>query len=383
MITVPERSLGKTHGEAVAIAGFQVVAEALPTMVWTANAVGTPAWFDQDFYRYTGLNERDAIAGGWIGCIHPDQRPAILAEFARCLATGSELASIAPLAGADGSHRWFSLRARPFRDPRGTIIAWLGTLTDIDESQTKLVADAHIINALMQGYLSKKLPVAEGIAFDRYYQPAIVMERLGGDWYDVFELPDHRVAFSLGDVCGHGIEAAVKMGEAKQAIFVAASLGDPEPKSVLEQANRVLFLNNHHVSITTAIFGIIDTARKTVTYASAGHHPPILARVNAQPVVLPNHGFPLGVELHMPPRIQTHEFEYEAGSTMVLYTDGLLEFNHDLLEGEARLLRAAGESVRRKAKNPATFIASRVLRGAPATDDVAVLTVSFGVKPSS
>jgi len=249
-------------------------------------------------------------------------------------------------------------------------------MTDVDVSQTR-EANAHVVSVLMRGYLPKVLPVVDGLAFDGHYQAANALERIGGDWYDAFALPDGRIGFSLGDVCGHGIDAAVKMGEAKQAIFVAASLDDPEPQRVLHEANRVLFLNNHHVSITTAVYGVIDTKRRTVAYACAGHHPPILARANAQPVVLPNHGFPLGVEVNMPARIKTHEFEYESGSTMVLYTDGLIEFNHDMSEGEARLLRAADESVRQQAPNPAAFIASRVLQRTVARDDVAVLTISF------
>jgi PAS domain S-box-containing protein len=374
---LPEKRLQTTIGDARAMEGFQTFAEALPGMVWTADASGAPVWFAHDFYPYTGLTAEHAAAAGWIGCVHPDRRASIAAKFAQCVSTGSAFESLIPLRGAAGTHRWFSVQARPFRDAAGEITAWLGTLTDVDESQTRVDANAHVLNALMQGYLSKPLPVVRGLSFDTRYQTANAMERPGGDWYDVFELPNGRIGFSLGDVCGHGIDAAVKMSEAKQAIFVAASLRDPEPRSVLYEANKVLFLNNHRVSITTAVYGFVDTARRTVSYASAGHHPPILVRADGETEILPNHGFPLGVEEHMPPRIRTHQFEYESGSTMVMYTDGLIEFDHDLAKGEARLLAAAGEATRCKTETPAAFIASRVLRGVPSKDDVAVLTISF------
>ena len=204
------------------------------------------------------------------------------------------------------------------------------------------------------------------------------MEKLGGDWYDIFALPDGRIAFSLGDVCGHGIGAAVKMSEAKQAIFVAACLGDPAPESVFRRANEVIFLNGHHVSMTTAVYGLIDTTRRIVTYACAGHHPPILMHSNGSIAILPNHGFPLGVEEHMPPLIKTHEFSYESGSTMVLYTDGLIEFGHDNSEGRSSIDgRAVAEAARCKAEHPAKFIAKRVLGDAHPDDDVALLIVSF------
>ncbi|HUY11790.1 MAG TPA: PP2C family protein-serine/threonine phosphatase, partial [Candidatus Dormibacteraeota bacterium] len=189
-------------------------------------------------------------------------------------------------------------------------------------------------------------------------------------------LPGGRIGFSIGDVCGHGIDAAVKMGEAKQAIFVAASLGDPAPESVLRTANDVLFLNDQ-VSITTALYGMIDTVRRTVTYASAGHHPPVLAAANGQAQLLPNHGFPLGVESQMPSAIRTHEFAYESGSLMILYTDGLIEFDHDMLHGEQRLLAAASTAVQSRPEHPARFIVDEVLGGSVAGDDIAVLVISF------
>jgi serine phosphatase RsbU (regulator of sigma subunit) len=79
----------------------------------------------------------------------------------------------------------------------------------------------------------------------------------------------------------------------------------------------------------------------------------------------------------MPPRIKTHEFTYEPGSMMVLYTDGLIEFSHDIFDGEARLLAAAAESVRCKAEHPARFVADHVLGDIHPNDDVAVLTLFF------
>lgn len=373
--------------ESDAIDGFQVFAQALPCIVWIADANGIVKWYNDDFHRYTGLTPRTAAIRGWIHCVHPDDQPSITRALTQCFATGSQLDSIVRLKDVEGVYRWFSARARPFRGADGSISNWLGTLTNIHDRQLLLEANTHVVDALMKGYLSKPFPTASGITFDTHYRAANVLERLGGDWYDVFELPDRRVGFSLGDVCGHGVGAAVKMGEAKQAIFVAACLGDPDPLRVLHEANDVLFLNNHNVSITTAIYGIVDSAQRTVIYASAGHHPPILARGNGQTVILPNHGFPLGVEEHMPARIEAHGFAYESGSTMVLYTDGIIEFGHDMVKGETRLLAAAAEAVRCRATHPAKFIAEHTLGDAQADDDIAVLTLSFhagrGVRRSS
>lgn len=235
------------------------------------------------------------------------------------------------------------------------------------------------VNALMKGFLRTDLPVVEGLRVDVLYEPASSVEQVGGDWYDIFPLPDGRVAFSLGDVCGSGIDAAVKMAQAKQAIFVAASLqiNDPMPIPVLDQANKVIFLNNNEVQFTTAIYGIVDVANRKVTYGSAGHHPPILAKPGQDAIFMPNHGFPLGVENNLPDLIREHAFNYEPGSMLVLYTDGLVEFSHDIAEGEARLLAAARDAVTANPQKPATFIAEHVLRDAHHRDDIAVLTIYF------
>jgi serine phosphatase RsbU (regulator of sigma subunit) len=256
----------------------------------------------------------------------------------------------------------------------------VGELGTIERLQLELAAKQATVDALMEGFLTVDFPIVDGLAFDVLYQPAGAIEHLGGDWYDIFTLPDGRVAFSLGDVCGRGLSAAVKMGQAKQAIKVAASLqiNDPRPIAVLDQANKVIFLNNNHVEFTTAIYGVIDTAAHKVTYASAGHHPPILAKPGEQPTIMPNHGFPLGVELNLPDLIREHEFVYESGSLLVLYTDGLVEFSHDVTLGEARLLKAARDAVSARVPHPAKFIVESVLQEEPQhPDDVAVMTIFF------
>ncbi len=116
----------------------------------------------------------------------------------------------------------------------------IGKPETIEGLRLELATKQATLDALMVGFNSADFPVVEGLTFDVLYQPAAEIEQLGGDWYDIFTLPDGRVAFSLGDVCGRGIGSAVKMGQAKQAIKVAASLqiNDPMPIAVLDQATR-------------------------------------------------------------------------------------------------------------------------------------------------
>ena len=235
------------------------------------------------------------------------------------------------------------------------------------------------VDELLKAYRSVAFPLVAGLAFDVLYRPAASPEHLGGDWYDIFLLPDGRLAFTIGDVCGRGLGSAVKMGQAKQAVKIAASLeqNDPMPRAVLQQTNTVIFLNDHTVEFTTALYGLIDTSSRKVTYASAGHHPPILAHAGNDSVILPNHGFPLGVETKLPDLVE-HEFTYQSGDLLVLYTDGLIEFDHDADAGEAALLRAAREAVESKASEPARYIVEHVLPAPPTyPDDIAVMTIFF------
>lgn len=84
-----------------------------------------------------------------------------------------------------------------------------------------------------------------------------------------------------------------------------------------------------------------------------------------------------GLTAQTAPHVKTHGFNYEPGSMMVLYTDGLIEFGHDLFDGEHRLLAAAAEAVQCKSENPPAFIANQILGSTTPLDDVAVLTLSF------
>jgi serine phosphatase RsbU (regulator of sigma subunit) len=84
----------------------------------------------------------------------------------------------------------------------------------------------------------------------------------------------------------------------------------------------------------------------------------------------------LGVEERMP-LCKMHEFSYDQESLLLLYTDGLIEYGRNLIAGEARLVAAASEALRRKPEHPARFIVENILGNAHPSDDVAILTLSF------
>jgi CHASE3 domain sensor protein len=238
------------------------------------------------------------------------------------------------------------------------------------ESRIRYENQKRIADALQNAFLTKTLPATPNLGLHATYMPATSEAQVGGDWYDAFELPDKRILFSIGDVAGHGLEAAVVMSRARQAI-IAAALHENDPALVLARANEAIMLQESRM--VTAICGYIDPATLEIVYATAGHPPPILARPEHASICLPYDGLPLGIM----PKATYRTFVATAsdGAVMVLYTDGVIEHKRDIIGGMARLLEVTRLAVAEE--DPALAIQRQVFAGASPTDDVAILTVRF------
>ncbi len=217
--------------------------------------------------------------------------------------------------------------------------------------------------------LPASLPVAEGIEFDAVYEAGKSESLVGGDWYDAFRLPDGRFVISIGDVTGSGLLAAVMMSNIRQTIRGIANVR-AEPGLMLESADRTL-RGEHEAAYATAFVGIVDPLTRTLTYQSAGHPPPLLL-VDGVCSELQWGGVPLGLQEHH--RGETHAVNLPNGSLLILYTDGLTESTHDLLDGERRVREALITSKVAHAVRPAKTLHEEVLHGG-ARDDVAILAV--------
>ena len=107
------------------------------------------------------------------------------------------------------------------------------------------------------------------------YTAAEREDLIGGDWYDAIELPDGRIAFVVGDVTGHGLDAAVAASRIRRNIFLAAfETGDPA--EILNIAERLQSPHGSHAP-STAIVAVISADLSSLSYACAGHPPPIAA----------------------------------------------------------------------------------------------------------
>jgi serine phosphatase RsbU (regulator of sigma subunit) len=220
--------------------------------------------------------------------------------------------------------------------------------------------------------LPDSLPVDRNFQLSRFYEPADAALLVGGDWYDAFVLKDGRIGLSIGDVAGHGLEAAALMSSLRDAIRMALVL-EPDLGKVLESVD-FLFRSEAPGQFCTATVAALDPVSRTISLASAGHPSPLVWQ-NGDVHELAARGVPpLGyVEFaQQSPQAETHSLE--SGSMIVFYTDGLIEWKREPVEGLDALYDALRDPAVRGADDPALAIRNACITGTHA-DDVAILTV--------
>ncbi|WP_086723840.1 PP2C family protein-serine/threonine phosphatase [Streptomyces carpinensis] len=205
------------------------------------------------------------------------------------------------------------------------------------------------------------------------YLPAAKGLNVCGDWYDVVDLPD-GFSLAVGDVVGHGLEAAAVMGMLRSALSAAIrALREPD------RAMEVLGLYARSVEgalATTAVEAVVDTRRRHITYSSAGHPPPVLVRADGTSVLLDQATDPpLGARPTHVPRPQA-AVPYAPGDTLVLYTDGLIErHGEDIDAGLDRLTDVLTANARLDPEPLADTLLSRFGVSGGGDDDIALVVV--------
>jgi anti-sigma regulatory factor (Ser/Thr protein kinase) len=276
-----------------------------------------------------------------------------------------------------GDRSWGTLRAS--RDTRPLDAADRELFSVIAQRCASAVANVtryqrehELAQTLQRALLPEGLPLGPSLCFDAAYLASSDETIVGGDWYDAFPLPDGRIALSIGDVAGHGLGAAIVMGEVRQA-FRAAALDPKSPSLVLERANRIVNMRSNPTMVT-AIFGIFEPGTATLTYACAGHPPPVLALADGVAKALPGGGIPLGILDAVDAEDWT--FTVPPGGLVACYTDGLTEHTHDVVEGELRLLDELCREVVERNVRPARTLLDRVFAERKNSDDAALLLVT-------
>jgi hypothetical protein len=244
-----------------------------------------------------------------------------------------------------------------------------------------LYASEHHVAETLQRSLLPKLPTLDGLDVAARYLAGSKGQEVGGDWFDVFPVAGGGVAITVGDVIGHDLAAASAMAEIRAAVRAYAIDGD-EPRSVINRLDRLVKALGL-TPLATVVYGVLgptsSDGSRTLTYTNAGHPVPLLRTPSGQVEPLSASesiliGAPMPVD-----HLQTEE-RIEPGSTLLLFTDGLIEEPGRPLEDSMSELIACFAEY--GAASDVDEVCERVLgltRGRDLRDDVAVLAIRVGV----
>jgi putative methionine-R-sulfoxide reductase with GAF domain len=202
----------------------------------------------------------------------------------------------------------------------------------------------------------------------RYFPGAAV--GVGGDWYDLFVLPDGHIGLTIGDVAGNGLRAAVVMGRIRSALR-AYALETLDPADVLSRLDRKIRMFEPD-TMATVLYAVIDPDHGSLTISTAGHLPPILTRPG-QPNSVMELQTDVPVGAFNGPRRRQSRHPLAEGTGIFFYTDGLVERRDQLItDGIARLQSVLDAA---SADTMCLSAISSMLAGREASDDIALLAL--------
>ena len=239
--------------------------------------------------------------------------------------------------------------------------------------------ERQIARTLQRSLLVGDLPHGDSrFAVETHYQAAAQEMEVGGDWYDAFMITGDKLAVVVGDVVGRGIDAATTMGQLRSAVRALAS-ASAGPARLLEGLDR--FVERVETArMATVVYGEVDLATGDLTYACAGHLPPLLHEPVGTPEFLMRaRSAPLGSRAGDTTRTE-HRRHLRPGSRLLLYTDGLIERRTRSIDKGFEIL--AREYARRR-DAPLPGLAAGLadtLVGRDHADDVCLLCLTLGTE---
>jgi hypothetical protein len=240
-----------------------------------------------------------------------------------------------------------------------------------DENR-RLYADQRKVSvSLQRALLPKTLPSISGVELAARYIPGEVGVEVGGDWYSVIAVDDHRFAFVVGDVSGRGLAAATIMAGLRYTVRAYASLGY-SPSDVLAMASKEINIDaDQHFA--TVLVGSVDNDRRELTIANAGHPAALLLNEGHAEFVEVPIGLPLGIGSGA---YESRTISIPPCATLIAYTDGLIERRDESIDvGMDRLTKAAFQEAA-SVDELLTGIVNDLLSG-PTDDDTAMLGIRW------
>jgi PAS domain S-box-containing protein len=257
--------------------------------------------------------------------------------------------------------------ARPFDARDAALAEELARRAALAVENAQLYEREHnIAETLQRSFLPRELPVIPGIGLAARYLPARP-QAVGGDWYDVLQLPQGLIGLAMGDVAGRGVRAAAVMGRLRETLRVWAMEGY-RPAAVAERLCRLM----DRSEMATLAYAVFDPATSMVQYVSAGHVPPLVIEPGGSTAFLERGSPPLASRTGRYAEAAAH---LPAGGTLLLYTDGLVDLRGQRLDDNlARLAQIAAANC----AEPVESLLDRIVEGMaanPSIDDVALLAL--------
>jgi PAS domain S-box-containing protein len=233
--------------------------------------------------------------------------------------------------------------------------------------------DHTVAETLQRSVLPDSLPKIPGLDLAVRYLPGTADVDVGGDWYDAFLLDGGRVGLVIGDVVGHNISSASVMGQLRH-LLRAYAVDTIEPAGVLQRTARAQarLLPD---ALATVIYALLDPATGELSYANAGHPPPVWASASGQTGYLDEAS---GVMLGVPGKAEftVGHRTLEPGTSLLFYTDGLIEDRRrDITDGLSALAAVMGQVPSLSAEKTCATVQAALLGETPRADDVCLLAV--------
>ncbi len=319
---------------------------------------------------------RVAVGAGFAGRVAAERRPVVLDQVDETTVVNSllrerglrTLLGVPMLAGDDlvGVLHVGSVTPREFPEADVELLQLVATRLALEVQIDVSVTDRAAAAALQRSLLPGRLPEVDGMGFSARYVPG-TEPGVGGDWYDLFRLPGDRLGIVMGDVAGHGLNAAVIMGRLRSALRSYALEWD-DPAEVLSKLDRKV-QHFEPSALATVVYGIVPPSRGSVEISLAGHLPPVLA-VPGLPAAF--------VDIPVDPPIgvtglkrRKTVIEVPPASVLAFYTDGLVERRDQLIDVGLRRLT---EII---TPDPPGVVCARTMAAlvgaTPAQDDIALL----------
>lgn len=295
--------------------------------------------------------------------------------------TGIRSAAIVPIRGAREVLGALTLgrsaASAAFRSDELALFEDIARRAGLALGNARLYQRQRAVAETMQNHLLPQMPHVPGLQMAVRYLPAPDASQVGGDWYDAFVLPDGATALAVGDVVGHDLEAAAGMAQLRNVLRAYAWSQQEPPSQVVQRLDEAIepLTDVTMATLVLARLSRADDGTWNLSWTNAGHPPPLLvSRDGLAHYLTGGHGLLLGTGLSgLMPRGDASA-ELPPGSTLLLYTDGLVEARGRTLDDGLNRLRQHAAAL---AHRPLTSFTDQLLRRVrpPGLDDVAFLAV--------